>query len=128
MVPDPDRQHNDSLDPELRRGIERQFDRTAAQSERVAAAVFHLFVRALVIVIVLTGIAFTIDYIALWKNQNALGSVTIRRYYAVGLKNNRTDYESADSEVQTCVNSIFPHRGYYPCWYLRRHNVKEIDI
>ena len=128
MVPDPRKQESESLDSETLRGIERQFDKTAAQTGQFAAAFLHYFTRALVIVLVLLGIAFSLDYVTLRKSQNALGSVNIRRYYAVTLKNKKTDFSSADPETQMCVNSLFPHLGYYPCWYLRRHDVKEIDI
>ena len=128
MVPDPRERNSNSLNPEIRRGIEEQFDKTANQTGRFAAAFLHYITRALVIILVLLGIAFFFDYIKLRRNQNALGSVNISRYYAVTLKNKKTDFSSAEPERQTCVNSAFPHLGYYPCWYLRRHNVKEIDI
>ena len=128
MASEPGKQDSDSLDPEVLRGIERQFDMTANQTRELAVALFRYFTRAAVIVLALTGIAFFIDYFEVRANPNAFGSVEIRRYYAVGLKNKKTDYSSAGSELQTCVNSIFPHFGYYPCWYLRSHNVKEIDI
>ena len=128
MLPDSHRQENESLDPEFRRGIEQQFDKAADQTERFAAAFVYYLKRALLLVVILLVIAFGIDYIGLRMNQNAIGSVTIRRYYAVGLKNNRTEFDNADSVQQACVNSIFPHMGYSPCWYLRRHNVQEIDI
>jgi hypothetical protein len=128
MDPEARKQDSDSLDPETLRGIERQFDRTADQTREFAAAFFHYFIRGVLIVLVLIGIAFFIDYLELRASRNAFGSVEVRRYYAVGLKNKKTDYSYADPELQTCVNSLFPHSGYSPCWYLRRHNVKEIDI
>ncbi len=128
MAAEPSKQDSDFLNPEAVRGIEREFDKTANQTAVFAAALFHYFIRAAVIVFVLIGIAFLIDYLELRANPNALGSVEIHRYYAVGLKNKKTDYSSADPELQTCVNSLFPHFGYYPCWYLRSHNVKEIDV
>ena len=128
MAPDPRERNSDSLDPEIRQGIEAQFDKTVNQTGRFAAAFLHYLTRALVIIVVLLGIAFFFDYIKLRRNPNALGSVNINRYYAVTLKNKKTDFSSAEPETETCVNSVFPHLGYYPCWYLRRHNVKEIDI
>jgi hypothetical protein len=128
MVPDHRNEDNESLNPEVLRGIEREFDRTANQTGRFVAAFLAYLTRALVVLLILIGIAFFLDYRKLHNSQNAYGSVEIHRYYAVGLKNKKTDYSSGDSEIQTCVNSVFPHSGYYPCWYLRRHNVKEIDI
>jgi hypothetical protein len=127
MVPD-HHENGESLNPEELRRIERQFERTANQTGRFAATLLAYFTRALVVLVVLIGIAFFLDYLVVRKSQSAYGSVEIHRYYAVGLKNKKTDYSSGDSEIQMCVNSAFPHFGYPPCWYLRRHNVKEIDI
>jgi len=128
MASEPRKQDPDSLNPDALRGIEREFDKAADQTAVFVGAFLHYLIRAAVIVLILIGIAFLIDYLELRANSNAFGSVEIHRYYAVGLKNKKTDYSSADPELQTCVNSLFPHFGYYPCWYLRSHNVKEIDI
>ena len=128
MAADRRKQDGDSLDPELVRGIERQFEETANQTGQFATALLRYLMRSVVIVLVLIGIAFAVDYLHLRGSKSAFGSVEIRRYYAVGLKNKKTDYSYADPELQTCVNSVFPHMSYYPCWYLRRHNIKEIDI
>jgi len=56
------------------------------------------------------------------------GTVQIRPYYAVRLKNNKIEYMMADPETQTCVNSLFPQSGYTPCWYLSRHTERRINI
>jgi hypothetical protein len=122
------KQDDESLSPQIQQEIERQFEQTATQTRRFAAALVHYSIRGVVIVVVLLALAFTFDYIQFRRNPNALGSVTVNRYYAVTLKNKKTDYSAAEPEIQTCVNSVFPHFGYSPCWYLRRHNVKEIDI
>jgi hypothetical protein len=128
MVPESGKQDDESLTPEIRRKIESQFDQTANQTGRLAATFMHYAVRALVVVLLLLGVAFSYDYIQLRRNQNAFGSVTISRFYAVTLKNKKTDFSYGEPQVQACVNSIFPHYGYYPCWYLRRHNVQQINI
>ena len=122
------KQDDEFLSPQIQQEIERQFEQTATQTGRFAAGLLYYSIRGVVIVVVLLVLAFSFDYIQLRRNQNALGSVTVNRYYAVTLKNKKTDYSSAEPEIQTCVNSVFPHFGYYPCWYLRRHNVREIDI
>jgi hypothetical protein len=128
MVPESGKQDDESLSPEIRREIESQFEQTASQSGRFAAASLHYMVRVLVVLLVLLGITFAFDYILLRRSQNAFGSVTITRFYAVTLKNKKTDYSYGEPETKTCVNSAFPHLGYTPCWYLRRHNVEEISF
>lgn len=61
------------------------------------------------------------------KGRNALGTVQISRYYAIAQKNNRVEYDYGDSMNQDCVNSLFPHLGDSPCWYLNRHKVVQVD-
>jgi hypothetical protein len=118
----------DSLSPETRREIERQLDSTAKRTGALASAVLRYAKHLLWIVPVLIAIAFLADYIVLRASANPTDSVLVRRYYAVRLKNGKTEMYNVDPENQMCVNSIFPHLGYSPCWYLRRHNVKEIPI
>jgi hypothetical protein len=54
--------------------------------------------------------------------------VTIQPYYAIHEKNGKTEYDFAQPENQVCVRSLFPHFGYNPCWYVKRHTDKRIDI
>src|SRR5947207_13049385 len=109
MVPESDRRDSDSLSPEMRQEIEKRFDEAARQTRKFAAAFLYYAFRASVAVVVLTALAFTFDYINFRNNPSALGSVTINRFYAVTLKNKKTEFTNADPEIQTCVNSVFRH-------------------
>jgi hypothetical protein len=60
--------------------------------------------------------------------NTAYGSVTVRQYYAIQEKNNRTEYVFGSTQDQTCVNSLFGHQGLLPCWYLRRHPEQQVQI
>ena len=75
---------------------------------------------------------YVCDYLSvryrILKSHEPFGVVTVRRYYAIRLKDGKTEYVFAEPETQTCVQSLFPHFGYNPCWYARRKNVKRIDI
>ncbi len=90
---------------------------------------------AIITILVLAGMVVTLyvgDYAVLrYKlavKGNAFGVVSVSSYYAVGEKNNKTEYIFKDREDQTCVRSIFSHLGYLPCWYLNRHTEKQITI
>jgi hypothetical protein len=61
-------------------------------------------------------------------STGALGSVTVNAYFAVPQKNGRTEYDFQSSGPQSCAKAIFPHMGYLPCWYLRRHADQEIKL
>ncbi len=61
-------------------------------------------------------------------NRQALGTVTVDRYYAIPEKNNKIQFLPADPETVTCVHSLLPHFGYSPCWYAGRTTRKQIDM
>lgn len=62
------------------------------------------------------------------SGRAAYGVVAVSTDYAIHQKNGKTEFQMSDPQSQTCVNSIFPHQGMSPCWYLRRHPEKQIDI
>ncbi len=61
-------------------------------------------------------------------DRQTLGSVEVKTLYAVRQKSGRIEYSLGDTETEPCVRSLFPHLGYIPCWYLRRHATKRIEI
>ena len=61
-------------------------------------------------------------------DRQTLGSVQVKTLYAVRQKSGRIEYSVGDTETESCVRSLFPHLGYIPCWYLRRHSTKRIEI
>jgi hypothetical protein len=61
-------------------------------------------------------------------NRNAYGSVTVNHYTAVLQKNGKTTLTFDPPTPWTCVNSLFPHQGWLPCWYLSRHPDQRTDI
>lgn len=79
---------------------------------------------AAVLVLVYTG-----DY-AILRSRGAAGmqTVTVQPYYAVPQRNGKIEIMMLDPQDQTCVRSLLPHMGHDPCWYLRRHTQKRIDM
>ena len=61
-------------------------------------------------------------------NWNAYGSVTVNHYDAILQKNGKTTFIFDPPAPQTCVNALFPHAGYLPCWYLSRHPDQVTNI
>jgi hypothetical protein len=82
--------------------------------------------RILAFLILSLCILYGADYLA--SRQAPLGSVKVERYYAIPQKDGKTDFVSATPENQTCVQSLLPHLGYSPCWYVDRHKRKRIDM
>jgi len=61
-------------------------------------------------------------------SHQPFGTVTVTPVYIIHEKNGKTEYDFKDPEDDPCVQSLFPHFGYPPCWYLRRHSEKRIEI
>jgi hypothetical protein len=85
--------------------------------------------------VILLGIAVVLylaDYALLRyrivRNLAPYGNVTVNVYYAVPQKTGRTEYDFDSAQQETCVNSVLPHMGYAPCWYLRKHSDKQIKL
>jgi hypothetical protein len=81
---------------------------------------------------ILLGIlVFLADFLSLKyriPSREPYGSVTVRELYAVKLKNKQTEYMFQPPEQQECVNSLFPHFGDPPCWYLKRHTRQQVNV
>jgi hypothetical protein len=43
------------------------------------------------------------------------------------MKDGKTQYAFDPPGPQECVNSLFPHLGDPPCWYLTRHTKQQIN-
>ncbi|HEY7390636.1 MAG TPA: hypothetical protein VH640_19110 [Bryobacteraceae bacterium] len=88
--------------------------------------------RVLFITILVACLVYAGDYLSLRlqvpNRRPQFGSVLVERYYAVPLKNRRTEFMPAQPAPVTCVHSLFPHFGDPPCWYLSRHTRQEIKL
>jgi hypothetical protein len=105
----------------------------AAQAATVSLAV-KVARRVLPVLAVAAGVGLVVyagDYASLrWQipKRAQFGSVSVRRFYAVALKNRNTEYMFDEPQDMPCVNSLFPHFGDPPCWYLTRHKQQRIDV
>ena len=103
---------------------------TSAPSLRVRLR--QIFVTTIVTVLGVSALAFGLDYavfrIRAATNRNAYGSVIVNHYTAVLQKNGKTTLTFDPPAPWTCVNALFPHQGWLPCWYLSRHPDQRTDI
>lgn len=92
----------------------------------------HAFQRVALSLVGVIVLGFTADYLsirfAIPSRRAQFDSVTVQRMYAVKLKDKRTSYIMDKAQNVECVNSLFPHFGDPPCWYLRRHTEVEVDL
>jgi hypothetical protein len=82
--------------------------------------------RILVVAILGLCLLYGGDYLA--GRSAPLGTVTVDRYYAIPQKDGKTEFVTAGRESQACVQSLLPHSGHAPCWYVNRHRQKRINM
>ena len=86
----------------------------------------RLVKRILLATVLVLAVFYGTDYLV--ARRQPLGSVTVQAYYAVPQKDGKTEMILLDPEVDSCVNSLLPHLGQKPCWYLNRRKQKRIDM
>jgi len=88
--------------------------------------------RTLLIAALLCALVYGGDYVSLRyripHNRVQFDTVQIQLDYAVQMKNRSTEYMFDQPTTQTCVNSLFPHFGDSPCWYVKRHARKQVNV
>jgi len=88
--------------------------------------------KSLVALLCTVGLLYVGDYAVLRyrikRNWMPYDKVTVQVYYAVPQKTGKMEYDFQSSEQETCVTSLFPHIGHFPCWYARRHTDREIKL
>ena len=92
-----------------------------------------ILLRGIAALIVLTAAVFVVDLvwlqIRIGHNPNsAFDSVQVDLVDVVPLKGSKAEYLPQGIEAQTCVRSLFPHKGDQPCWYLRRHAQQQVNF
>ena len=78
-------------------------------------------------ILVAVALLYAGDYLAVRlpipSGRQQYGSVTTRTELLVTQKDKKTEFYFEPPEDTECVNSIFPHFGDYPCWWLINHPV-----
>jgi hypothetical protein len=98
--------------------------------QRLAKTIVALLIAA-------TALTYAGDY--LWfrvrlihpKPADPLESLTGPRILAIPEKGGKISYEidqQNPEQTVTCVHSLFPHRGFAPCWYARRRVGQPIPM
>ena len=76
---------------------------------------------------ILVFVLYAGDFISVKFRHDPTSVVQINTIYAVPQKGSKTEYEPGDPISETCVNSIFPHLGFAPCWYVNRHRNQQVN-
>ena len=88
--------------------------------------------RILTVTILVLLFVYLCDYLLISyrieKARDPFGVVKIEPYYAVRQKNGKDELYFLPAETQVCVQSLFPHFGHSPCWYVGRKKMERIPI
>ncbi|HEY3741978.1 MAG TPA: hypothetical protein VGL53_19135 [Bryobacteraceae bacterium] len=102
----------------------------AAELSSGKQIVGRLVLRVVVGLVLAAVLVFSADYAVLRfrvaTNGDAYGTVTVRPYYAIPQKSKKTELDFEPPQDETCVNSLFPHMGFTPCWYRRGHTQEQL--
>jgi len=87
---------------------------------------------AVAALLILAGAVYAGDFASVRfhipRRRQLYSVVKVQPYYAVRLKDNKTEFYFLDPQNEVCVHSLFPHFGHRPCWYVSRHTQKRIDM
>jgi hypothetical protein len=87
--------------------------------------------RAFIAAIVACCVLFAADYGVLRyrmaRGGQAAATDTVTVVYGAPLKDGRVELYADQPQTETCARSIFPHLGYSPCWYARRHPTQIVN-
>ncbi len=68
----------------------------------------------------LAALVYAVDYVSIHvpipPGRPRFGSMIVKPYYAVPLKDGKTEFMYEDPQTETCSHSLFPQYGYSPCW------------
>ena len=88
----------------------------------------RVLVRGVLIALAALAFLYIVDYVVLRVRPNPHDQVMVDTIYALHKTKNLTNYMPGNSASQECVKSIFPHMDEQPCWWLRRHTEKQVEM
>lgn len=86
----------------------------------------------ILILLAIAVVSYAADYAVLRyrvaKQKNPFDQVTVTPVFAVKLKDGKTEFDFQPPQIESCANSLYPHLGMEPCWYLKRHLQQRTDL
>ena len=71
------------------------------------------------LVLAAAGVYLVDGAIAKARGAGAFRQVRVQPYYAVPMKDGKTQFMMLDPETDTCIRSFFPHFGFRACWKMQ---------
>ncbi|HXJ37622.1 MAG TPA: hypothetical protein VNH18_00015 [Bryobacteraceae bacterium] len=75
----------------------------------------------------LAGLFWLADYLALTlpypAGKQQWEVIRVDQMYATRNRFNQVEMSHGNPIMETCGNSLLPHSGHRPCWYVKRHTL-----
>ena len=83
----------------------------------------RLLLRIAGLLLILAAALHGLDYLSVSlriPNREPFSTIRVDQLYAIPNKWNEVDWSRGDPVMEKCVNSLLPHFGARPCWYVQR--------
>ena len=86
------------------------------------------WLRVLQGLVALLILLYAVDWVVLaLRAEHGVSSVQVEQFLKTPLKGQKEEFDYMGTVAQSCVQSLFPHRGDSPCWWLRTHKTQWIS-
>ncbi|HVW83025.1 MAG TPA: hypothetical protein VHB50_00010 [Bryobacteraceae bacterium] len=74
------------------------------------------------------AVTYGADYVAakyrIPGNRQIFQDIRVDQLYTATNKWHEVEWSRGEPVLERCVNALFPHFGYRPCWYVTRHTTQ----
>ena len=82
----------------------------------------------LLIIAAMGAITYVADGLYLHYRGSPHEDLRVDSMYKMRNRWNEVEYSVGSTGSERCVESLYPHDGFAPCWYLQRHTMNYIRI
>lgn len=86
----------------------------------------RIALRACLVLVSLAGLTYVGDDLWWRFRRRPVEQVKVDRVYADVDHWNHVEYSVGTPIMETCIDALMPHSGHTPCWYLKRHTLRQI--
>lgn len=74
------------------------------------------------------ALLYGFDFVLVHYRSKPFEDVRVDSMYAMKNRWNEVEFSVGSTGTERCVEALFPHFGYTPCWYVNSHAMKYIHI
>jgi hypothetical protein len=78
------------------------------------------FIRIFLAIAAITTVSYLGDSAVFLLRGSPTSTVAVSQFMSIPLKGQKIEYDYLGRAQMPCSESLYPHGGQQPCWYLRR--------